>query len=346
MKYGFWILLLVSFTFSCKTPHPSSIQKIQGATMGTTWHITYEGPENRLVLQEEVDSLLDIINQAASTYIPTSLISRLNEGETLDVAAEDSDEVEFFRFNTSISDQAWKWSDGYFDPTVMELVNYWGFGYEGHRPVETVDSSKVDSLLQYVGYGEIGDRFQTDTWHLPTGYQLDFSAVAKGAACDWIGAYFEEQGMTNYLIEIGGEMLLNGPGREGEGWVIGVSKPQTNAPSKELVEELVIQNKAVATSGNYRNYYESNGEMFTHTINPKSGYSEKSNVLSATVITDGCGKADAVATAIMAMGVEKSKEMLEQIPEVEAYLIYNNGSDSMLIYETAGMKTLKYNTKQ
>lgn len=346
MKYGFWVLLMVSFTFSCRTVSTTSIQKLQGATMGTTWHITYEGLENKPVQQEEIDGLLDMINQAASTYIPTSMISRLNQGETLDVEAEDPEEVDFFRFNISIADQVWKWSDGYFDPTVMELVNYWGFGYEGHRPVELVDSSLVDSLLQYVGYGEVNDPFHTKTWRLPAGYQLDFSAVAKGAACDWIGTYFEEQGITNYLIEIGGEMLLHGPGRSGEGWIIGVSKPQTHAPAQELIEELAIQNQAVATSGNYRNYYESNDQMFTHTINPKSGFSEESDVLSATVITDECGMADALATAIMAMGAEKSKAMLEKIPEVEAYLIYNNGSDSMLIYETPGMKSLKYNTKQ
>src|SRR5690606_26052441 len=148
------------------------------------------------------------------------------------VSEEDPDEVEFFRYNASISQQVWKWSNGYFDPTVMELVNYWGFGYEGHRPVETVDSAKIDSLLQFVGYGVIGDRFQSDTWSLPEGYQLDFSAVAKGGACDRLATYFEENKIHNYLIEIGGEMLVNGPGRGGNGWIIGVSRPQTNAPAQ------------------------------------------------------------------------------------------------------------------
>lgn len=344
MKYLLWGLMLGCMVYACTPPAATttSMQKIQGNTMGTTWHITYEGPDQNPVKKEEVDSVLAMINQSASTYIPTSLISRLNKGETIDVEAENAHEIEFFKFNVSIAEQVWNWSDGYFDPTVMDLVNYWGFGYEGHRPVELVDSVKVDSLLQFVGYGDLLDQLEGATWKLPHGYQLDFSAVAKGAACDWLGDYFKERGIENYLIEIGGEMLLHGPGRAGEGWVIGVSKPQVNAPAQELIEELVIKDQAVATSGNYRNYYESNGQLFTHTINPKTGYSEQSNVLSATVITDGCGLADALATAVMAMGSDKGKAMLDQIPEVEAYLIYNNGSDSMLIYETSGMKSLKY----
>ncbi len=340
------ILLLAFLTFSCKTNTTLSFHKLQGATMGTTWHITYEGPEDKPMAKEQVDSVLHMINQAASTYIPSSLISRLNQGEIIEVSEEDPDEIEFFRYNASISEQVWKWSSGYFDPTVMELVNYWGFGYEGHRPVETVDSARIDSLLQYVGYEVIGDRFQSERWSLPEGYQLDFSAVAKGGACDRLSTHFEENKIHNYLIEIGGEMLVHGPGRGGDGWIIGVSRPQTNAPAQELIQELAIRDKAVATSGNYRNYYESQGHLFTHTINPKTGFSEKKNILSATVIAESCGVADALATAIMAMGVDESKEMLNRVSDVEAYLIYNNGADSMLIYETAGINSLKYNTKQ
>lgn len=340
------IVLVAFLTFSCQTSTTISFHKMEGATMGTTWHITYEGPDNKPILKEQVDSLLHMINQAASTYIPSSLISRLNQGETIEVPEEDPDEIEFFRYNASIAEQVWKWSNGYFDPTVMELVNYWGFGYEGHRPVETVDSATIDSLLQFVGYEVIGDRFQTERWSLPEGYQLDFSAVAKGGACDRIAEFFEENKITNYLIEIGGEMLVNGPGRGGEGWIIGVSRPQINAPARELIQELVVRDRAVATSGNYRNYYESQGHLFTHTINPRTGYSEKRNILSATVIAEKCGVADALATAIMAMGLDESKEMLKRLSDVEGYLIYNNGADSMLIYETAGINSLKYNTKQ
>ena len=345
-KYFAYLILVIAFTVSCKTTTTTAFHKLQGATMGTTWHITYEGPEDQTIHNAEIDSILESINQAASTYIPSSIISRLNQGKTIRVDEEEKKEIEFFRYNVSIVDKVWEWSDGYFDPTVMELVNYWGFGYEGHRPVETVDSLEIDSLLQYVGYGEIGDLFGTEVWQLPEGYQLDFSAVAKGAACDWLGKYFEDNKITNYLVEIGGEMLVHGPGRGGKGWIIGVSKPQERAPAQELIQELAIRDKAVATSGNYRNYYESHGQMFTHTINPKTGYSEKRNILSATVITDKCGVADALATSMMAMGVDKSKEMLSRISDVEAYLIYNNGADSMLIYETAGMNPLKYNTKQ
>ena len=322
-----------------------SFHKLQGQTMGTTWHITYEGDSEASVRKSEVDSLLNQINQSASTYIPTSIISRLNEGEVIKTDAEDSTEVAFFRYNANLSKQVWEKSNGYFDPTVMPLVNYWGFGYTGHRPVETVDPERIDSLLQFVGYGRVADRFDGHTWELPEGCQLDFSAVAKGAACDWIGRYFEGRGIANYLIEIGGEMLVRGPGRAGGGWIVGVSKPRLNAPAQELIEELAIRDKALATSGNYRNYYKSGNRMISHTINPKTGYSEEKSILSATIIAENCGMADALATAVMAMGLEDGQKMLEKISSVEAYLIYNNGADSMLIYETEGMDSLKYTNK-
>src|SRR5680860_95492 len=212
LRFAAKIFFIGMISFSCQSAQTSTFHKIQGATMGTTYHITYEGPENQPIHQTQVDSVLKMINDAASTYISSSIISRLNQGDTIYVAKENKDNIDFFRYNVSIADKVWKWSNGYFDPTVMELVNYWGFGYEGHRPVETVDSSLIDSLLQYVGYGAIGNRFQSDTWSLPKGYQLDFSAVAKGSACDWMGRYFEDNKITNYLIEIGGEMLVRGLG--------------------------------------------------------------------------------------------------------------------------------------
>ena len=337
-----WIL-----AFGCQNPSESvqmEIHKLEGATMGTTWHLTYEGPDDNPLHISQIDAVLELINQAASTYVPTSIISRLNKGETVVVEDENPEQIAFFRYNVDICNRVWEWSRGYFDPTVMELVNYWGFGYEGHRPVEEVDSARVDSLLQFVGYEKVADGFTTDEWKLPEGFQIDFSAVAKGAACDWVGKFLEEQGISNYLIEIGGEMYVEGPGREGEGWIVGVSKPRKNAPAEELIEYLAIRDKGLATSGNYRNYYESNGRMITHTINPKTGYSEERRILSATIVADDCGTADALATAIMAMGVEEGKEVIGQIPEIEAFLIYNSEADTMVIFETEGMKSLKYNT--
>ena len=341
------ILVVWGMVLGCQSSSETSqmeFHKIQGTTMGTTWHLTYEGPEDKPLQKSQIDAVLAMVNEAASTYDPESIISRLNRGETVDVNNENPEQVVFFRHNVEICSKVWEWSNGYFDPTVMELVNYWGFGYEGHRPVEEIDSARVDSLLQFVGFDNLGDRFTTDEWHLPPGYQLDFSAVAKGAACDWVGKYLEEQGISNYLIEIGGEMYVEGPGREGEGWIVGVSKPRLNAPAEELIEYLAIRDQGLATSGNYRNYYKSNGRMISHTINPKTGYSQERRILSATIVADNCAMADAMATAIMAMGMEEGKEVIRQIPEIEAFLIYNSEADSMVIYETEGMKSLKYNT--
>lgn len=339
----FWLLMVLLPGCADEQDTDTVFHKLKGETMGTTYHVTFEGGTDAPVSKFQLDSLLAMINQSSSTYIPTSLISRLNQGDVIQLRLEEQDEVEFFRYNTSIADDVWKWSEGYFDPTVMPLVNYWGFGYEGHRPVETVDSARIDSLLQYVGYGAITGQWGRDEWHLAPGFKLDFSAVAKGAACDRMGVFLQEKGVDNYLIEIGGEMMLRGPGRKGDGWIIGISRPEKNAPERELIEEMAIQNRGVATSGNYRNYYETDGRLISHTINPKTGYSEQRNILSATVIADQCGKADALATAMMAMGVDKSISMIEQLSNVDVFLVYNNAVDSVLIYETPGIKELKYN---
>ena len=352
--WGIWVLLLSMILQSCQgqgQAGETGMQKLSGATMGTTWHLTYEGATVD-VTQKQIDEVLESINLAASTYIPESIISRLNKGEIVDIGQEDPNQIEFFRYNIEICDSVWQWSNGFFDPTVMPLVNYWGFGYTGHRPIEEVDSAYIDSLLRYVGYDQVADRFGGDIWVLPDGFQLDFSAVAKGAASDWIGKFLEDQGITNYLIEIGGEIVAKGPGRAGDGWVVGISKPEINAPTRDLIEYLAMKDRGLATSGNYRNYYESQGRIITHTINPKTGYSEERRILSATIVAQNCALADALATAIMALGIVDGKAVIEQIPEIEAYLVYkkeDGGTDvrenAIEIFETEGMKSLKYNTR-
>lgn len=343
-KYIFLIITLLINTNSCQDSSPAMHpERIHGTTMGTTYHITYEQPASSdKVYTYETDSVLNFVNDVASTYIPSSIISRLNKGDTLSTDTLDKSAVAFFRKNTEISHKVWEWSDGYFDPTVMPLINYWGFGYEGHRPVEEVDSFKVDSLLELVGLDRLMDFSKEDIWYLPQNMQLDFSAVAKGAACDVLGEFFEKRGITNYLIDIGGETLAKGPGRSGSGWIIGINQPEPASRGADLAEELAIRNLAVATSGNYQNFYKTETTTYGHTINPHTGYPEINNVLSATVITTDCGMADALATALMAMGLEKSKTLLKNLPDTEAFLIYNNDSEDLLIYETEGMKKLKH----
>ncbi|HLT93447.1 MAG TPA: FAD:protein FMN transferase, partial [Membranihabitans sp.] len=254
--WGIWIILLSMILQRCQGQDQvgeTGMQKLSGATMGTTWHLTYEGTIAD-VAQPQIEEVLKSINLAASTYISESIISRLNKGEIVDIGQEDPNQVEFFRYNIEICDSVWRWSNGFFDPTVMPLVNYWGFGYTGHRPIEEVDSATIDSLLRYVGFDQVADRFGGAIWEMPPGFQLDFSAVAKGAASDWVGKFMEDQGITNYLIEIGGEIVAKGPGRTGDGWVVGISKPEINAPARDLIEYLSMKDRGLATSGNYRNY--------------------------------------------------------------------------------------------
>ena len=184
-----WILIS-SVLAGCEGAEEPGMKRLHGYTMGTVYQVTYEKPAGLSEIYTfELDSVLEIVNNIASTYIPSSLISRLNQGEEIDTRELDEQTLDFFRQNVSISRKVWEWSDGYFDPTVMPLVNYWGFGYEGRRPVEEADSALIDSLKNLVGFDEVVSLFEGDHWKLPEGMQLDFSAVAKGAACDFLAGF-------------------------------------------------------------------------------------------------------------------------------------------------------------
>ena len=292
---------------SGRTPKP--YLKKSGTAFGTIYNITYQSDEDLgLLIEKElakVDSSLSIFN-------PSSTISKINQNE-------DVDADELFLHVFKLSQEVSKETGGAFDTTVAPLVNMWGFGFKsGEQP----SKESIDSLMQLIGYDKIrleGKRIMKDDSRI----MIDFSAVAKGYGSDRIANLLSSKGVENFMVEIGGEIVTVGVNPKKESWKIGVTKPTDDplSTNRELQTILNISDKAMATSGNYRNFYYKDGKKYAHTIDPKTGYPVQHNILSATVITDNCATADAYATAFMVLGLDGSKEILNKHPELKAYLI-------------------------
>lgn len=341
----FATLLIIVLSFSnCKTdPHAESVNtgfaRLQGKTMGTTYSITYQDAK-AINYQAQVDSLLKAINQEVSTYIPDADISIFNQ-KTEKTFTVSADKNPHFVANLLASQQIFEQTTGSFDPTVMPLVNYWGFGYTEKRTVTNVDELKIDTLLQSVGFSKLGiEMTDGNTYVISKAnpqMQLDFSAIAKGYAVDAIGNFLASKSIENYFVEIGGETVCRGKSPRGDLWALGISVPSKDAKVTDVEEIVTITNKGLATSGNYRNYHTAeNGSIYAHTINPKTGFPEKSTLLSATVVAENCMIADAFATAFMVMGKDAAIELAESLPNIEIYLIFGDENGEMNTFYTKG----------
>ncbi len=301
--------------------------KLTGLIQGTSYHITYQS-RNGENLQHEIDSLLADFDRSCSIYLPGSVISRINRN---DPAAE-ADEilVEIFKKSAEISRK----TGGAFDITVGPLVNAWGFGYTS---ASDIDSSLIDSLMQFVGMDKVrlsGSKIiKADP-----GVMLDVNAIAQGYSVDVVARYLDKKKIRNYMVEIGGEVSTKGRNDKGNIWRIGLDRPLEGnvTPGTDLQAILQLKRKSLATSGNYRKFYEKDGVKYAHTIDPKTGYPVISNLLSATVIAGDCMTADACATACMVMGLERSIEFLNRNKSLDAYLIYNDEKGRYKVYSSEG----------
>ena len=244
--------------------HQLRYKKFSGPTMGTRYNVTYSDTLAR-ELQPEVDQLLLDINQEVSTYIDSSVISQFNQSpdpfaleDKLYTSSFEATGDFHFRNNYGFAVEVYKKTRGLFDPTVMPLVNYWGFGYTEKKAVTAVDSVVVDSLMQLVGFDKLAYLTDQGNYRLRKshpGIQLDFSALAKGYAVDEIGRLLESRGIRNYLVDIGGEVRTRGKNQRGDWWRLGISLPEEGADMKAIFSTVQLDNRAMATSGNYRNYY-------------------------------------------------------------------------------------------
>jgi FAD:protein FMN transferase len=325
------VVLLFALFFRTREDHdlfdPRYKVELVGNTMGTFYSIKYLDKETR-DFQVQIDSLLRRFNQSLSTYDPDSEISRFNRQDTLRF------ESPFFLPVLEASLEVYKITGGAFDPTVMPLVNAWGFGPEKRR---LPDAAQIDSLIELVGFNKVAwDKEKV--YKLKPNVQLDFSAVAKGYGVDVVADFLIGRGIRNLMVEIGGEVVSRGRNENGDIWRIGITNPLPTESRGWLYAAISLENKAIATSGNYMNFYEEGGNIISHTISPFTGYPVRHELLSATVMANDCMTADAFATAFMVLGVEKSRELLKEHQHIEGYLIYAIADDKLDSYFTPGLK--------
>lgn len=321
---------LISFVLFLRCSQVSNNTfKISGEAQGTTYQITYLSNDNS-DYKTEIDSVLKDIDLSLSTYVPASIISRINKNDTSAIA--DDYFIEVFNKSKEVSTK----TKGLFDVTIAPVINAWGFGFTKKA---NVDSAMIDSLLDFIGYNMVkleGRKLIKKK----TQIMLDFNAIAQGYTVDVLAAYIESKGIINYLVELGGEVRAKGKKIDGEHWKIGIDQPNEVATDERPLKAVIkLKNRALATSGNYRKFYVEDGKKFAHIIDPYTGYPAKHNLLSATVLADDCMTADAYATSFMVMGFEKSKQFLAEHKELnlEVFFIYDeNGT-----WKTYTSETLK-----
>ncbi len=357
LKALFLLALIVGTVLIVRENQKTVYQKNEGRIFGTVYHITYQCAND---LHEEILAELQRVDRSLSMFNDSSTISRINRNEAVDFS-QDSLFVEVFQLARRIAED----TDGAFDITVAPLVNAWGFGFK--NDVMPTDAA-IDSLRRFVGYRKVSLEALSDTSSLHLEGQrgaffvkktdsrtmLDCSAIAKGFGCDLVARFFRRQGIENYMIEIGGEVVVGGVSEKGEKWRIGVTKPENAAPSQppptgggetlQTILQLPLSSphsggqrgahssllaprssfSALATSGNYRNFYVKDGKRYAHTIDPRTGRPVQHSILSATVIADNCATADAYATAFMVLGLDEARRILNRHPELLAYLIYTD----------------------
>lgn len=325
------VICLILIFAGCRNSESKWVKNISsGSALGTSYNITYLAT-SELNFEREIDSLFQVLNQSMSTYIPTSDISRINRGDSTIVVDQ------MFREVFELSGRVFDATDGYFDPTVGVLVNAWGFGPGTELQM---DSMKVDSLLDYVGFNKVSIKANGEIKKENPAIYFDFNAIAKGYAVDRLAVLLKNKGLTDFLIEVGGELVAQGENRIKEKrWVVAIDDPMMEE-SRTYKRTLYMKDVAMASSGNYRKFKidPETGAKYVHTIDPKTGYTKNSNILAVSVMANDCATADAFATSFMAMDLEKSKAILSQHKELEGYIIYLDPEGNVLEYMTNGFK--------
>jgi FAD:protein FMN transferase len=314
-------------------------QVMQGSTQGTTFTIKTSDAQ-LLVTPKEIAQLFSEFDQELSGYIDSSLLSVFN-------TSSDSifiDDTRFFKTCYLLSQTVFTASNGAFDPTVFPLVKAWGFFKDMTNPPSR---TKIDSLLQFVGFEEGKLHTYRNGYIVKKDprFSLDFNAIAQGYSVDVVAQLLKVKGHQNFFIEIGGEIYVEGVNFEGNKWVIGIDAPEDDntgaSGTRNLENYISLSGKGLATSGNYRKFYEKDGERFSHTLNPFSGRPVQHKLLSATVIADNTGLADGYATAFMVMGTDATLKFVQEHPELnlEVYLLFENESGRIERAYSQGMKT-------
>ncbi len=325
----FLLFLIVGTIWVIRQNRSMPYHKNHGLIFGTEYNITYQSDRD---LQQEIIQELQKVDNSLSPFNDHSIITKVNNNE--DVVVNDAFK-EVFQLAQTISQE----TNGAFDITVAPLVNLWGFGFKHDT---SPDKQAIDSLRSIIGYQKVKLNGSGHVLKSDPRIMLDCSAIAKGYGCDVVARFFDRLGITNYMVEIGGEVVARGKSDKQLPWRIGVSKPTDDSIyfNNELQTILKITDCAMATSGNYRNFYYKDGKKYAHTIDPRTGHPVQHSLLSATVLAKDCATADAYATSFMVMGVDKAKDVLDRHKELMAYLIFSAPDGNLSVWYSPALKEM------
>ena len=322
----FLALLIIGTVLIIGRQRSMAYQHDTGFIFGTVYHVTYQYNRD---LKDEIEAELNKVDNSLSPFNNQSVITAVNQNKNPEVN-------EMFSDVFNLAEQVSQETDGAFDITVAPMVNLWGFGFKkGISP----SKQKIDSLRHIVGYKKVSLR-DGHVIKADKRIMLDCSAIAKGYGSDVVARYLRSKGITNFMIEIGGEIVTSGKSEKRLPWKIGVTKPTDDSlnTNQELETVLNVTDKAMATSGNYRNFYYKGGKKYAHTIDPKTGYPVQHSLLSSTVLASNCATADAYATAFMVLGIDKAKVVLQKHPELMAYFIYAGPDGKMKVWFSPSLR--------
>ena len=327
MKKSFLVILALLALASCDNQPKKII--LQGLAQGSYYAITYYDEQGRN-FQREVDSIFRAVDRSVNLWVDSSVICKVNRNEEVEL---DSIFVDNFR----IAQEAARLSGGYFDPTISPIVAAWGFSA---KTGDSITPQLIDSLKQLVDYRKVRIENGKVVKENPA-MQLDFNAIAQGYTSDMIASFLESRGISNYLVDTGGEIMAKGNKPDGKPWIVGIEKPADNWDSEQVVQtRIALCDKGLVTSGSTRKYMERNGKRYSHCIDPKTGYPVEHQLLSATVLADNSVWADALASICMVMGMERSLETIEAMDGVEAYYIFVNEEGELETFATEGFDAL------
>lgn len=345
-----FLLVLCPVLFACNSEPQSESEKdyvrYSGDTQGTTYNITFlPDSTGNPVEQNQIDSILHQIDLSLSLWVDSSTINQFNKADS--IAIEDPHFMTMVFRSREISSL----TNGAFHPMVLPLVKAWGFGPSGGQISDTVNLDSLKRLVSWRFDIRLVENAQSRAKNYPDQkfviiknphQAMDPNAIAQGYSVDVVADFLEQHGITNYLVEIGGEVRAAGKKEDGFSWRVGIDKPLENAEKRQLEAVVKLNDAALATSGNYRKFYEKDGKKYAHTINPKTGRPVEHSLLSASVLAENCANADAFATAFMVMGLEDSKKFVEAHPELnlQVHFIYSDSSGNFKTYTSAGLQEL------
>lgn len=299
--------------------------------MGTLYAIKFGSNTCSESIQTEIDSLLYAFEDELSTYRDHSTISQFNKSEK--GIAIDTNSHFYNSFKGAIKLNSL--TKGYFDPTISPLVNYYGFGYDRQSKKQMIEMDTIEQLLDLVGMQKLRvkkEKSKAFIFKSDPDQKLSLNASAKGLGVDVVSKFLIHKGINDFMVEIGGEVFAKGINQDGNSWTVGISRPEPGASPTDILVPIRVENVGLASSGNYRNYYKNDSTTFVHIIDTKTGLSRPTDILSATVIADDCETADAFATSLMAMGLEKSIALTNELEQIKTCLIYYNEKGDSLAY--------------